>query len=303
MYAQLIAVAMQVLAQDPGVGQELVEPDIIVEAPGFEATRRVVAALSAETSAFQLPRWNRRICVGVAGMRRDQGAYLIDRIGANAEEVGLRVGRPGCRANIWVIVTCHADNIAEDISKRRRLVTADAYRDTRGRGAMRDFVETPRPVRWWHVSQTSSNGSGMTSEDGAAAGVVGAVGGLGMDSMQVYEGSRLQATTRQDFVHALIVVDSRQMQGIQVRALADYVSMVALAQLNPETDLSGVGTILNLFETRAADAALTVWDRAYLEGLYRARGNAINEHWQERSIARRIDAATGAVTADPADPG
>ena len=93
-------------------------------------------------------------------------------------------------------------------------------------------------------------------------------------------------------MRVLIIVDARQAQGVQFQALADYLAMVSLAQLDPEGHTAGIPTILNLFEDRqngqVVPTAMTEWDEAYLEGLYTARRTAPRDIWQRRDISRTM---------------
>ena len=59
------------------------------------------------------------------------------------------------------------------------------------------------------------------------------------------------------------------MKGVTLEQLADYIAFVALAQVDPEADLSRFESILNLFQPGGLDTTgLSPWDRAYLDGLY-----------------------------------
>ena len=305
MFQALIAVALQTLAGQADLPpRQDADDEIVVTAPSLREVQRIVGDLSAENGGRQLARWDQRICPGVAGMSSEQAQFIADRMAQTAFEVGLDVGAPGCRANVWVIYTPNAADIAAGIGADRDLMTNSGdYRDTRGRAAARDFVASARPVRWWHVSETRSTG-GLSAAPGMASGIVSlytpfdAGGGVqrGMEdrALNVYESGNLRSTTREDFSYVLIVVDSQQMQGVSVAALADYLSMVALAQVNPDADLSSVSSVLRLFEDGQSSAALTAWDVAYLRGLYGSQRNAINESRQTRQIARHIVSETQA---------
>ena len=84
--------------------------------------------------------------------------------------------------------------------------------------------------------------------------------------------SRLNRSTHQNFGAAFIIVDARHLAEIDLDfgALADYVAMVALAQVDADASTAGLTTILNLFSDETSPRALTEWDIAYLRGLYGA---------------------------------
>ncbi len=68
--------------------------------------------------------------------------------------------------------------------------------------------------------------------------------------------------------------------------------MASLVQLDPDADMRQFSSILNLFaEPRAGEptpVAMTVWDLAYLQGLYAARRTAPSARQQRIDIARRM---------------
>lgn len=247
-------------------------------APGADAVKGFIGEVSAATPSGRYARWDRKVCPGVIGLKPEYAQKLNDRIAATAVAVGLQVGEPGCKANIIVVATDDSQALAAKVVKDNPTGFAKWDDDaTRGRKALKDFVETPRPVRWWHVSRTRL-ADGSTYSEG--------------DSVRVRQLGRLRATTRETFDHVVVIMDVRQIGVIRFEALADYVAMVALAQIEPDADPEGVTTILNLFADRAAGrepaAGLTEWDLAYLRGLYRAPAEAMRGERQARDIAREM---------------
>ena len=86
-------------------------------------------------------------------MRADMAQYLVDRVSTVAEDLGLRIGEPGCTANIVVIAADDPDAAA------LQLTTANirAFRPggpgmDAGPDAMRRFQTSDSPVRWWSIS-------------------------------------------------------------------------------------------------------------------------------------------------------
>jgi hypothetical protein len=232
-------------------------------------------------SEGQMARWDSRLCPLVAGIPERQAQFVIDRISQRAFALGLRPGSAGCRANVLIFFTPDADVLAQALADDRALVAYynnAEYGNTPGREALAAFVASDAPVRWWHVAQTVSRSGIVLDGEGD---VVGS------------DGTRLHTPTRQDFNRAMIIVDARQAEGLSFAALADYLAMVTLAQLDPDADTTSTPSILNLFAERAAGleapAQMTAWDLAYLEGLYGARRNAPNVLTQQRDIGRRME--------------
>lgn len=262
-----------------------------------------------------LARWGERLCVGATGLSATDAQVLVDRISARAQAVGLRAGSPGCRANVMVIYSQDSDAVTRQIVDQRRDLLgfySEDGRITAGREAMEEFANIARPVRWWHISSTSvgslrpdasrtrqasgrSAAAAAATADGGGAGPAGDQGGAsdlqGADAVRS-NGSRVRSgssssTARNELSYVLIVVDARRVASVSASAWMDYVAFNALAQIDPSARTNSYPTILNLFsQTDSPPAQLTAWDIAYLEGLYRARGETSNR--QIASIARRM---------------
>jgi len=273
-----------------------------------EQTRGYVEQIALSTGDDNaLARWSEDICVGAVGMDANQLQLLIDRVSTRARAVGLRPGRPGCRANVMVIYAPDSDAISRQIVDQRRDMLGfygDDNRITAGRDAMEEFANTPRPIRWWHVSSTgvgsmrpdaarSRQGSGRTmaaaaaSDSGTITGDGAATDIQGADAVRT-NGSRTRGPeARNELTYALVIVDARRVANVPPAAWMDYVAFNALAQIDPEARTSSYPTILNLFsQTANAPSEMTVWDLTYLDALYRARGESANR--QISSIARRM---------------
>jgi hypothetical protein len=239
----------------------------------------------------QLARWDRRICPGVAGLRPRYAQFVIDRMAQRALDVGLDIGDPGCRANILIVVSTDPGAVARELFENHRRLMGyydERGRSSQGRRALQAFVDSTAPVRWWHVNNTVTRDGEVIREnardnDFAVTRLTGPA-------------TRLQGARRQDFAAAFVVVDARVLPEIDFDfgALADYLAMVALAQLDPGADTSAYPTILNLFSPEGATApenrprTATAWDTAYLRGQYEATREARSAGEQESDIARSI---------------
>lgn len=239
-----------------------------------EAQSFVHAITAAPTPYWQAPVWHNSVCFGLLGLRAPLARTLLDRIGGNARDLGVRVSAPGCEPNVLVVVT---DNVAAVTGEadRNRLRYMGVDKDhgvSMGVGAWRDFMETPRPVRWWHVSRL------MTRDNMPADSA----------TVYLYDAGYIHAPTHLNLHHVFIVVDAARVNGVPANALADYLTMVSLAQIDPNADLAGTPTILNLFHEGGMAGELTDWDRAYIRGLYAAIPEARHPSQQERDIAHRM---------------
>lgn len=306
----LLTAAFMAMAQGGALAQDTVVAgdDIVVTGERLqEILRSFVGEVSAASgSEDQLARWDDSLCPAIIGMRDPRLAqFMADRLAQRAFTVGLDVGGPDCRPNTLIFVTPDSNQLAREIASEYREFIG--YRATEtsvtmGREALDDFVETRRPVRWWHVSQTVG-ADGQTLSDGEARQASGG-GFAGAQVLRGPDAGRLRRTTRQDLSRVVIIVDASLSAGVQMDALADYVAMAALAQISHDADTRQVATILNLFTDRERGAApptgLTDWDMAYLRGLYEAPRASRSSRAQEGSIARSMEEE---LAAPPTAPG
>lgn len=264
-------------------------------APPVDTVSAFVADVSAPTVNGRLARWDRKICTSVIGLKPPYGQRIVDRIALVAVTVGLQIGEPGCKPNMVIVATDDSQAMAKVVVDRNRsILEGGVDGNSRGRKALKAFVETPRQVRWWHVTQTVG-----VDGFGYQRGMDGEPGSLTVRSL-----GRIRATTRDDFLGVIIMVDVTRIGVIRFEALTDYIAMVGLAQIDPDTDPSGVPTVLNLFAARDSDATpppgLTAWDVAYLQSLYTTDSAVIRGSRQERQIVTGMMSRLG-VTPDKED--
>jgi hypothetical protein len=260
------------------------EPVVVTGRTPEQARQFVDRLAIAPSTVDQLARWDNQICTSVVGMPRRQAEFLADHVARRAMGVGLSPGASGCQANVAIFVTADANAMARRLFEEDRSLFAYYPENnvaTLGQVALEDFLNTPRPVRWWHVAETFS-------ADGLALSGDASTGGVSNAPVARSSGSRLNEDTRQDFNRVIIIVDAQRVGGVQLATLADYVAMVALAQIDPSADFTGLPTIMRVFAGGSDVTAMTDWDLAFLDGLYHATRDAATARQQEQEIARRM---------------
>lgn len=299
--------AALLLSQDPApapqdptvVAQEPVAlEDVVVEGRRLEElTREFVDEVSAPASRRGLARWRGTVCVGVANIRNDVAQAVVDRVSQVAMEYGLSPGDPGCRPNVLVVFTDDGQALSTGMVERRRQIFRIGVGGLdRGNAALRDFQNSERPVRWWHVSVPTN---AYTGEVGIR--LPGESAPMVVGEGLVNKGRHV----RDDLNKVIVVVDMYQIENLPLPQLADYIAMVSLAQVDPDGDTSGYATILNLFDDPEGRQGLTGWDRAYLDALYGGPSERIRNSDQTRELLRNLrrtpapDAASGEVPAPP----
>lgn len=242
--------------------------DIVVEGRSLEALAvEFVTQTAAPARGRGLARWTGRICVSAVNLSGEAARYVVDRVSEVAAALHLDVGEAGCDANVVIIFTEDAQAMVANLAdERRRAFRPGTSGLERGEAAFREFQTSDRAVRWWHLSMP------VDAETGERAmRMPGDISPGGQPNAPVVStfASRLNTQIRDDLFRALIVVDVDELTGVDLRQLADYLALVALAQIDPAADLGGYDTILNLFsEDVAPPPGLTEWDWAYLRGLY-----------------------------------
>ncbi|HWW11103.1 MAG TPA: hypothetical protein VN018_01200 [Brevundimonas sp.] len=290
--------------QDPPVTQ--IE-DVVVTGRRLDQMIEQFVDEVAEPNNYRgLARWNRSLCVGVANLRPETAQYIVDRVSTVAEDVGLNPGNPGCRPNLLIVATEDGEAVARTmVTEREKDFRMGGTGMDRGRAALIDFQETDRPIRWWQVSLPVDSETGARAvrlpgdcQPPACAQSEGNVLGYAPVT-NVSSASRLRTDFVDDIFRTVVIVDIDEVAGLTALQLADYIAMVALAQINPNADTRGFGTILNVFADSAAVPTLTEWDLAYLQGLYGAeqtdRNRAAGRREVEASI-RRAHAQAGSAT-------
>jgi len=238
--------------------------EVTVTASNPATISEFIRDVTEESRNGRVARWNHTICPATVGLEHRYAEYLNERLSSVAREVGLKVAKPGCRPDILIIVTPDVKAVLEEMERTHKAVFAEhRWSDERtsagGSQSFEAFLQSEKPVRWWHVSET-------VAADGQPIG-----NGVTMRA----SGSRLRDTVREDFAVVIVVVDVNRAKGVTYQALSDYLAMVALAQLNPDVNSSQVPTVLNIFSDleagRVPAPGLTDWDLRFLKSLYAMR--------------------------------
>lgn len=273
--------------------------DIVVEGRRIQAAARAyVEEIGAPPPGTRSGRWNSGICISVTGMQPRYAQYMIDRVAIAALDVGVEVLGPGCRPNVIIMATDDGPGLADELVKEVGLGFRPSFAGTNlGRSALDHFRTADVPVRWWHVTLAVEPDSGdvVTSRLGQDAFM--AFGGGAPLTAWVRDGSRMRSGIRYDIAWAIIIIDMEQTGGAPFGALADYVAIAALTQLDPFADMSDVDSVLNLFRANSGGSGLTSWDKDYLSALYSSLTNRATEGQQVNDIVWRLTRARGETEA------
>ncbi|MFW2343232.1 hypothetical protein [Brevundimonas sp.] len=285
-----LALAIPSLAAAQETPETTVEDIVVLGTPLREQVETFADTVVAPPRGRGPARWSARsgICIGVVNLQREAAQAMADRVSEVALDLGLPIGEPGCSPNVLIIATDDAPTLTAALVERSPNAFRPPYSgSSRSRLQMRRFVESEAPVRWWHVSLP------INSETG---GIAVRLPGYPPPRTGVM-GSRLTTVIQNDLKRVYVIIDIDQAESVTFQQLADYVAMVAFAQIDPDADLSGFPTILNVFDNPTIAFGLTDWDEAYLGSLYGAELNQRNPNAQSGAVAalmfrerRRVEA-------------
>ena len=284
---------VQVAPQAERAGEPVRLEDIEVTGRPLDAMiLNFVEEVAAPARGRSLARWDATVCVGVAHLRNDVAQYIVDRVQTVAQDLGLETGRPGCQPNVMIVAAGDPDRATAALTERRsRFMMGGAGMD-RGQTAFEAFQTSDQPVRWWTVSVPVDGDTGMR-----AVRLPGDCRGE-CDKPITYApavatrfASRLTTQIVNEISQTVVVLDVDQVSDVSAQQLADYVSMVVFAQIDPEADTRDYASVLNVFDAPETAEGLTQWDLAYLEGLYGAQRTLRSTRAANREIASSIHRA------------
>lgn len=222
----------------------------------------------------KLARWERGICPLTLGLRPQAVAFINTRLKEIAAKVGAPVdSRTGCKPNIEIVFTTTTQALMDWV--REEHPDFLGYHDNSMQADR--LASVTHPIQAWYTTATRDY-NGRVQMDGRNPGGGGIeVAGVYLPDAKAYavSGSRLGDGLSSGFHHVIVAIDPNKMATYEIGALADYIAMLALTQLNGLDTCQQLPSIVNLLAEGCAQkpGALTENDIAYLQGLYRMRGD------------------------------
>jgi len=271
---------------DPDAATRLA--DVVVERRDLrQQTESFVEGLAAPAHRRGLARWGGRVCVGVVNIRPEIAQALADRVSELALDLNLRTGGPGCTPNVVVIFTDDAPGLATAmVDQEPAAFHLGVGGLDRGRVALETFKTSDAPVRWWHVSMPVIGASGQR-----AIRMPGDAGPIFVPGEGIVNRGRPIAD---NLNKVIIVLDVGKLGDVTLPQLADYVGLVAMAQIDPEGETGAFDTVMNLFDNPESTPGLSDWDALYLQALYNGPRERVNPDRQAADIARILRRASRA---------
>lgn len=292
------APSASIIGQEGRTDDPTVLDDILVDGRRLERTAvdAFVRAAVAPVGERSLAVWRDPLCVGVMNMEGEAARFMADRVADWAHSLDVTIARPGCRPNVLVVLTSDGDATASDLIQARRGdfqpgIGADGVE--RGTAALRRFRTSGQVARWWHVSfpidRTGEIIGRMPGEmpfEGGDELLLRRPSGFGAQATGGTGASRFRREARDKLGRVVIVLESRAFETADLLQISDFVSMIALSQVAPETAMGGADSILNLFTPGASiPPSMTRWDQALLKAIYGAEQNRTTAWENVRVVA------------------
>ena len=276
----ILSTSLEAAPTDPQLDTITVEAKRQLEHQVDQFVQTVVVHHNGEA----LMRWDTAVCPLVAGLSREQGEFVLQRLSVAAKNAGAPLAPEKCSANFFVLVSSQADQILKALKEKYPRL----FNTSHGGGGLQHFMATERPVRVWYNSEDAG-------DPGAAAGILsafigsggGAYGGTstsgasGASASGTYRmsNSRLTLTMQKNISSVIIVIDLPQMSGVKMGQMADYAAVVGLADINLDRTVDSAPSILRLFSDRAEAPldGMSPWDQALLKSLYSTSSRSVTQ--------------------------
>lgn len=230
--------------------------------------RDFVRELGVANGERTVARWVDPVCPKVTGLAPAHAAIIESRVRAIAGESGARVARSGCETNIVIAFSGDAQTLARAIRAKAPSRLAEVPVADRT-----SLFDGSAAIRWWYSTETRDS-SGIPAASAPAPWTAGnaAAGGsvlpMNGDSTTLnhYSSSLVSTRTMRALQTATVLVDARLAEGHSLSSVADFVALVALAEIN--LDANPPGSILELFAGPDGPRSISSRDQAFLRALY-----------------------------------
>jgi hypothetical protein len=256
----------------------------------------------------KIARWDNAICPVTVGQPPQFTTFVTRRVKEVATSVGAPVnGAQTCKPNIEIVFTTTPQALLDNVRKHE----TDFLGYAESSAQKERLATVTHPIQAWYTTETKDL-HGMSTMDVARHRITGPTltcfscsrcpfcTGLNVplldlpDSTSATSGSFISDGARTDFFHIIIVIDANRVVGYQIGPLADYIALVALAQINSLDSCQPLATIVNMLAPGCSQRStdMTQNDLAYLRGLYGMNPDK-GLLFQQNEIANRMKESLG----------
>lgn len=194
-------------------------------------------------------RWFDPICPRAIGLNQANATIVEMQVRGTIAKVGARLAGASCAQNFLIVFADDGAGLVQMLKRREASVGSELPPP-----ALRELTRGAAPVRWWYNTEVRSrDGSATTSvvPPGVQVETVGGVGTLPTsgESLSIYGSSIVSTQTVRTIRSAVVVVDVQRSEGIRLKPVIDYTSLVGLAEIRQGAE--PFGSVLSLFSGSA----------------------------------------------------
>jgi hypothetical protein len=294
----LVALAAGVSAQPARPPVESVTVTGLKDAPQAVVDHFVQAFAKPSYLTGKMGRWENGVCPDTTGLAPKYAAFISRRVRKLATLVHAPVDKDSkCRANIEIVFTTTPQDLLDTVRRRHKV-----YLGYHSSSAQADqLAVVSRPIQAWYLTATkdldgkvdvdSLYGQSTTAVADFIEDTKGGGSGVGTrNGTRKVTGGRLRDGVRTIFRNVIIAADPTKLTDYEVGALADYIAMLALTQLNSlEVCQPQLPSIINLLAKDCPNPPnqLSESDLGYLKGLYSMSADG-NMRMQQDDIAHQM---------------
>lgn len=279
------ALILVLLLTDPCLAQTAtprIENVTVTGARTRQAIEGFVQSLAVPTHVTgKIARWEDGICPTLVGLKRAFAGFILKRVKDIAAQAGAPVNaKSDCAPNIAIVFTTQPQALLDNMKKKQPQLLG--YYDNSSQ--LDALARISRPIQAWYTTATRDLRGNVEVDGGKTAGT-----GLdisyacpppqdGMCTLHLSNahgasvtGNRLGDGMRSTLYTVVIVANPDRLVDDEMGTLADYIAMLALAQVNTPDACQTLPSILNLLAGACAGKsnALTGNDLGYLTALYK----------------------------------
>lgn len=234
-----------------------------------QAISAFVDSHSATTRLEKIARWDEGVCPSITGLPANFVKFISKRIRDVSASVGAPVSADdNCRVNIQIVFTTKPQDLLNTVREKQHVMLG--YFSSSSQGD--ELAKVKHDIQSWHAIQTVDL-RGNKLIDSRNAGQGNAQGSPMQANATSSSGMRIGDGLHSSYFAGLVVANPDKLGDAEIGALADHITMLALAQPAELGVCQELPSILDMTNATCRKDApvkgLTKADTGYLKGLYK----------------------------------
>ena len=281
----LLPPVCDVAAQSNAKPAPPVEDVTVTGARTRQAIAGFVQSLATPTrAAGKVARWEKGICPTALGLKAAYLNFIIKRLKDVAAQTGAPIDNSSsCETNVVIVFTTKPQALVDNVKKQQPGFLG--FYDNHDQ--LDKLATVTRPIQAWYTTATQDTYGKITMDSGRTLGqgleiyLPCSEQGFGASGMCLLHlpnahaaastETRLGDGLKSGLYNVIIVADPTRLVDYEMGPLADYIALLALAQIGSPDGCQQLPSILNLLakDCPSPPDALTANDLGYLSALYK----------------------------------